>query len=149
MVLACSYTSWVSFCQGSYCPDKLCFKVCGWGAAGYNLGLKCQRCNSQQAALLLLKHCIQFLWRGVVTLLLPFLHPLPLPPPLYFPSSFSLFLFSSLPPSLSFPFFPPSFLHSLLSLSLSLLPTFGMSVSARSLALLRKMLGERGGCAGT
>ena len=30
-----------------------------------------------QAALLLLKHCIQFLWRGVVTLLLPFLsaHP--------------------------------------------------------------------------
>ena len=47
MVLACPFIAaeWV-FVKGGHCPDKLCFQVCGWGAAGYNLGLKCQSCNS-------------------------------------------------------------------------------------------------------
>lgn len=74
---------------------------------------------------------------------------LTLPHPPYFPSSCSLFLFSSLPPSLSFPFVPPPFILFLLSFSLSFSPTFGMSVNARSLDPLRKTLDERGGCAGT
>lgn len=73
-----------------------------------------------QAALLLLKHCIQFLWRGVVTLLFPFLPAHPPSPSLlpFFLFIVSLFLPSSLPPSLFLSSLLLSFILFFLSLSL-------------------------------